>query len=106
MLDTNHSYWKFNSNWVNPSGNHGSADFDPMLYVITNEDDFGKILGGAYFLLVQTENSDKSRSDATNSDVTPWSSADNDELLILRESYKDLFCIWLYTEKGYFEPDS
>ena len=60
-----------------------------MLYVITHEDDDGKILGGAYFLLVQTENSDKNRLDPSNSVVEPWSSADEAELLILRETYKD-----------------
>ena len=59
VIDTSPDYWKLDIDWVNLSADMESVDFDPMLYVITHEDATGKIVGSAYFLLVQTENSDK-----------------------------------------------
>ena len=108
MFDTNPEYYKFEWNWVN--GVDGSSDFDPMLYVLTHEDDDGKILGGAWFLLVQIEKGNANNiMNPTNSYVSRWNELDTYDtaaLLTLRDQYVDTFCEWLYTEKGYFEADS
>ena len=50
----NDDEWNFKTHW--DDGDFETTDYDPILYIMTDEDDSGKVYGSAYFLLVQTTN--------------------------------------------------